>query len=167
MAYRVLFVCMGNICRSPAAECIFRKRVEEAGLSGKIDCDSAGTIGYHQGNPPDARMRAELTGRGIAVAGQARQVRNQDLQDFDLILAMDRDNLADLQALPAAEQVAGRIRLFCEFCQTRDTREVPDPYYGGDAGFSFVADLIEDGVAGLIAYISSELESCGGSGVEK
>ncbi|MCC5808273.1 MAG: low molecular weight phosphotyrosine protein phosphatase [Opitutales bacterium] len=158
MDYRVLFVCMGNICRSPAAECVFRKRLKNEGLDARVDCDSAGTIAYHSGEPPDARMSDELTRRGIPVSGRARGVSPDDLATFDLVLAMDRENLAHLRRLAGGDAPAENVRLFCEFCRENNAEEVPDPYYGGRSGFSEVADLIEDGCDGLIDEIRRKLD---------
>lgn len=159
MKIRVLFVCMGNICRSPAAECVFRKLVAEAGLTGDVECDSAGTISHHAGAPPDGRMREELARRGIPVLGRARAVRPEDLDGHDLVLAMDRDNLAHLHRLAKGKKPTDHIRLFCEFCRKSDAEEVPDPYYGGRSGFRTVVDLIEDGCAGLMEETRKRLES--------
>ncbi|MEM6910331.1 MAG: low molecular weight protein-tyrosine-phosphatase [Verrucomicrobiota bacterium] len=147
--FRILFVCMGNICRSPAAENVMRSLIEEEGLGQQLACDSAGTIGYHQGNPPDERMSAAGQERGYPFTGSARQVEPQDLQDFHLVLAMDHANLKDLQRMRVPKGV--EPRLFCEFCREHEESAVPDPYYGGDAGFRHVLDLIEDGCRGILA----------------
>ncbi len=155
--FRVLFVCMGNICRSPAGENIFRAVVTAAGLDERIACDSAGTIDYHTGKSPDERMRRVLEHRGIPVTGKARQVRPADLDQFDLILAMDEDNRADLLSLATSDTHRERVRPFVEFCENHEATEVPDPYYGGEAGFELVADLIEDGSQGLLQHILTRL----------
>jgi protein-tyrosine phosphatase len=155
--YRVLFVCMGNICRSPAAEIVFRHLVDEAGLDGRIDIDSAGTIGYHRGNPPDPRMAETLRARGYTIAGRARQVRPADLLDFDLLLVADEDNRADVHALDPDGSHRDKVRLLTEFCTGHDAPRVPDPYYGGRRGFEQVADLIEDACAGLLEHLRAEL----------
>lgn len=147
---RVLFVCMGNICRSPAAEIVFRHLVAEAGLSESIHIDSAGTIGYHTGRAPDARMAETLKRRGYTVAGSARQVTAEDLRNFDLILAADAENLADLHRLDASGAHRAKIRLLVDYCVTRRASHVPDPYYGGQRGFEEVADLVEDACRGLL-----------------
>lgn len=149
---------MGNICRSPAAECVFRKRLEDEGLSDHVGCDSAGTISYHSGNAPDPRMRDELSRRGIPVVGRARGVSADDLARFDLVLAMDRGNLAHLRRLAGDDGAAENIRLFCEFCRENDSEEVPDPYYGGRSGFRDVVDLIEDGCDGLLDEVRRKLD---------
>lgn len=148
--FRVLFVCMGNICRSPAAEIIFRHLVAAATLDHAFEIDSAGTIGYHRGSPPDPRMAETLRSRGYAVAGSARQIRASDLEDFDLILVADRDNLTDVQALDGTGSHRSKIRLITDYCLRHDARRVPDPYYGGRRGFEEVADLLEDACAGLL-----------------
>ncbi len=143
--YRVLFVCMGNICRSPAGEAVLRKLAEEEGLDDRLDIDSAGTIGFHTGSPPDARMQDAAANRGIRTGGHARQVRQEDLDTFHRVLAMDHDNLRDLLALAQTQDQRDTIRPFCDYCQKHDNRDVPDPYYGGAHGFEIVLDLLEDG----------------------
>ncbi len=151
--FRVLFICMGNICRSPAAEIVFRKMVEEAGLAAAIHIDSAGTIGYHAGKGPDPRMAATLKARGYAIAGRSRQVCPDDLDDFDLLLAADGENLADLRHLDRSGARHGKIRLLVEYCREKEASHVPDPYYGGQRGFDEVVELVEDACAGLLAEL--------------
>jgi len=153
---RVLFVCMGNICRSPAAEIVFRQLVADAGLGHAIEIDSAGTIDYHHGKPPDRRMARTLAARGYAIAGSARQVRAADLERFDLILAADEDNLDDLRALDREQRHADKLRLLTSFCLEHEASRVPDPYYGGDDGFEQVADLVEDACAGLLEELQAQ-----------
>lgn len=150
MSFRVLFVCMGNICRSPAAECVMNHLIENSGSGERVECDSAGTLGYHAGSAPDPRMQQAMRKRGIKVTGKARKVRKEDLQEFDLILAMDRDNLSELHKLDSAKQYRDKVRLFGEYCQHTPGAEVPDPYYGGEAGFEQVMDMLEDGCAQLL-----------------
>lgn len=155
----VLFVCMGNICRSPMAEGVFRRRVEEAGLAERVHVDSAGTHAYHVGEPPDPRARETASRRGIELdALRARRVTHEDLGLFDFVLAMDRDNLAILHDM-AEEAHRERIRLFMEFAPEMKVREVPDPYYGGQGGFDQVFDLVEAAAEGLLAEIRQHLES--------
>ena len=149
---RLLFVCMGNICRSPAAENVMRHLLEEQGASHAFELDSAGTIRLHAGNPPDSRMTLAAKQRGIPMTGRARQIVGEDLERFDWILVMDRENLADVQTL-ARHHGRGnaQVTLFCDFCEAEpDAEEVPDPYYGGPEGFERVLDLLEDGCGGLI-----------------
>ncbi|MDE0860999.1 MAG: low molecular weight phosphotyrosine protein phosphatase [Akkermansiaceae bacterium] len=152
----VLFVCMGNICRSPAGENIFRHLVKEAGLSKEIICDSAGTLGYHTGNNPDTRMSRTIRKRDYDVTGYARQFSLHDFEAFDLILTMDDENYANIIALAKSEEQKARVHRFTDYCTEHDHREVPDPYYGGDGGFELVADLIEDGTRGLLNHLTKK-----------
>ncbi|MGB0895418.1 MAG: low molecular weight protein-tyrosine-phosphatase [Parashewanella sp.] len=139
--HSILFVCMGNICRSPTAEAVFRKELERAGVS-NIKLDSAGTIGFHQGNLPDLRARVAGEKRGLSFQGiTARQVVDSDFEKFDLILAADKANLADL-TLRCPVQYRSKLKLMLSFNADNEA-EVPDPYYGGDEGFENVLDLLE------------------------
>ena len=156
--YRILFVCMGNICRSPAGEAVMRKLVEEEGLEDQVLCDSAGTISFHTGNPPDHRMHQAAARRYIRTGGRARQVRREDFQVFDRILAMDGDNLRDLLALAETDEERDRVRPFCNYCEEHENRDVPDPYYGGPMGFELVLDLLEDGCRQLLQEACDALE---------
>ncbi len=158
--YRVLFLCWGNICRSPAAECVFKHHLRSRGVDGAITCDSAGTIRDHEGNPPDERMRRTGARRGITIDGAARKIRPADLADFDLVLAMDDFNLAYLEKMARKHPPRAEIALFCEYTGL-DEREVPDPYYGGQDGFDLVLDLLETGCANLITRIQSETPDAG------
>ena len=149
----VLFVCMGNICRSPTAEGVFRKVVNDAGLIERIHIESAGTHAYHVGHPPDRRAQAAANRRGIVLKDiRAKRVREEDFSAFDYILAMDRDNLGELVAR-APQEYSDRVHLFLEFAGARRTLEVPDPYYGGPSGFELVLDLVEDASRGLLDRI--------------
>ncbi len=151
---QVLFVCLGNICRSPAAEGVFRELVARAGLSDQITTDSAGTGTWHIGNPPDERGQAAARKRGIDISDlRARQVQARDFRTFDYILAMDRRNVNDLSAISAGGQ-AHRVHLFLSFAENQAAgNEIPDPYYGGPEGFERALDLIEDASRGLLAHI--------------
>lgn len=154
MTYKLLFVCLGNICRSPTAENIMNHLVAQAHLSDRISCESAGTAGYHIGNPPDRRMSAAAASKlGIKLLGQARQLQKSDLADFDLILAMDAENYQDILALDPTRQYADKVRLMCEFCSKHTDKEVPDPYYGGPEGFNYVIELLLDACSGLLQDI--------------
>jgi protein-tyrosine phosphatase len=155
MAYKLLFVCLGNICRSPAAENIMNHLIDRAGLSDRIICDSAGTSSYHIGSPPDRRMSAAAAMRGISMTGRARQFQVADFETYDLILAMDKDNYLDILALDPRQQYRHKVRLMCEFATRHQIREVPDPYYGGREGFEKVIDLLLDSCEGLLEYIKS------------
>jgi protein-tyrosine phosphatase len=143
---RILFVCLGNICRSPTAEGVMRRLVREQGLEGEIEIDSAGTGGWHVGAPPDARATEAAARRGTTLEGAARRFDPaHDFQDFDLILAMDAENRRDLLALAPDEEAASKVRMFLP-----GDADVPDPYYGGDDGFEEVLDLVEDAAAALV-----------------
>ena len=149
----ILFVCMGNICRSPTAEGVFRHLAEQAGLSGHLHIDSAGTHAYHAGEPPDHRARAAAQRRGMSLEGiYARRVTEEDFDRFDHVIAMDEDNLERLRAEAPAHH-HDKLRLFLEFGSS-DEREVPDPYYGGSAGFERVLDLVEEASRGLLETLS-------------
>jgi len=150
---RILFVCLGHICRSPTAEAVVRalaaRELPEVGL----EVDSAGTAAYHVGEPPDPRMQAAAARRGYELkALRARVVEPRDFERFDLILAMDRENLEVLHRR-APEQARERVRLFLEFSPDSEPREVPDPYYGGANGFEEVLDLVEAAARGLLGYL--------------
>ena len=153
----VLFVCMGNICRSPTAEGMFRKHVEDAGLSDRIRVESAGTHAYHVGAPPDHRSQAAAARRGVTLGRiRARRVSEADFETFDYIFAMDKDNLGELLEL-APEQHREKVTLFLDFAGTGRTAEVPDPYYGGASGFELVLDLVEQASERLLQRIRSGL----------
>lgn len=154
--YRVLFVCMGNICRSPAGENTFAKLVRDAGREDSISWDSAGTFGYHAGKAPDRRMTETLEKRGIPVSGQAREFVVSDFDDFDLILTMDEENYANVLRLARSDQDRARVSRFTDFCTEHAETEVPDPYYGGGAGFELVAEMMLDGCAGILEKIQKE-----------
>jgi protein-tyrosine phosphatase len=156
MTYKLLFVCLGNICRSPSAENIMNHLIEAEGLTNRIVCDSAGTSSYHIGSAPDRRMMAAASKRGIAMQGQARQFQKVDFEAFDLILAMDKENYQDILYLDPSGKYQDKVRLMCEFCTRYTLKEVPDPYYGGTEGFDRVIDLLLDACQGLLQYIVSE-----------
>ncbi len=151
--YRILFVCLGNICRSPAAEIIFRHQATRAGMADDFQIDSAGIIGHHAGSLPDQRMTNALQGRGYQVTGCARKIQRHDLRDFDLIVTMDESNLSDVRGLDPCDEYSDKIRPFMSFCRHHNDPRVPDPYYGGERGFNHVIDLLEDGCEGILAEI--------------
>lgn len=151
MPEKLLFVCLGNICRSPAAENIMNHLIEKANLSEAIICDSAGTSSYHIGSPPDRRMAAAAREQGITLKGSARQFKLSDFEEFDLILAMDRENYRKIISLDGGH--ADKVRLMCDFCTRHTEKEVPDPYYGGPEGFNKVIDLLFDACEGLLKYV--------------
>lgn len=150
---RVLFVCMGNICRSPTAEGVFRRLVEDAGLTREIKIDSAGTHSYHVGSKPDARAQDAAGKRGFDLSRlRARKVSPKDYREFDYILAMDRNNQADMLA-DCPDEYREKVQLFLDYAVHYSEKEVPDPYYGGRKGFEFVLDLVEDAARQLLDQI--------------
>jgi protein-tyrosine phosphatase len=158
---RVLFVCTGNICRSPTAEGVFRKLIADAGLTGLIATDSAGTHGYHVGEAPDRRTQAAARRRGYDLSGlRARCVARADFERFDLVLAMDREH-HDILAGLAPPSAGYKVRLMMEFGRRSTHEEVPDPYYGGPDGFELVLDLLEDAAEGLLESLRRELDPRG------
>ena len=157
MTQKLLFVCLGNICRSPAAEGVFLHLLKQRGLSDRFVVDSAGTGGWHVGNPADRRMQAAANRRGIELPSRARQICLDDFSSFDLVLTMDDDNLAAVRCL-AQEAGAGAkatITPMLHYARNFSETEVPDPYYGGEAGFEHVLDLLEDACANLLDELSS------------
>lgn len=152
--YKILFVCLGNICRSPSAEAVMKKLVQDAGLSDRIKVDSAGIIGYHEGERADPRMRAHAARRGYKLDSISRPVRTEDFFDFDLIIGMDNRNIDDLrQKAPDLETVA-KIHQMTEYFRNKLYDYVPDPYYSGAEGFELVLDLLEDACAGLLSELT-------------
>ncbi len=156
---KVLFVCTGNICRSPAAEGIFRKFVRDANLENDISIDSAGTIGYHSGELPDARMRKHASARGYNLDSRARQFNPmKDFEEFDYIITMDNYNYSDLKQLYHKKLYTNKIYRMADFISDKNLSEVPDPYYGGAEGFEFVIDILEEGTKNLLTKIKKDLE---------
>ena len=156
----VLFVCLGNICRSPTAHGVFQSMVNAQGLTDQIYVDSAGTGDWHLGRSPDRRAQKQALERGYDLSDlRARLATAEDFYQFDYILAMDRDNFNNLKAIQP-HNTSCQLSLFLEFCQNPhylEYQEVPDPYYGGDSGFNWVLDLVEDASAGLLKQIRAEL----------
>ncbi len=151
---KVLFVCLGNICRSPMAEGVFRKLVAEKGLEKSFHIDSAGTSGYHQGELPDARMRMHASRRGYHLTSLSRRVQPEDLEEFDWIIAMDDHNVERLHGMARSPEQAAKIKKMTEFSRRFEAKEIPDPYYGGDSGFEHVIDLLEDACEGLLEKLT-------------
>jgi len=161
---RILFVCLGNICRSPTAEGVLRHKLHDAGLAADVDVESAGTGGWHVGHPPDRRATAAAAARGIALESRAQRFEAFHFEDFDLILAMDRENLADMRTLAPHAAAEGKLQLFREFdplAVDAGDLEVPDPYFGGEDGFDEVLDMIDRACDGLIAEIRSVMAAGG------
>ena len=150
----VLFVCLGNICRSPTGEGVMQHLVEERGLSEKIEIHSAGTIGYHEGRPADERMQAAAKKRGFELNSLSRKIEAIDLERFDLVIAMDQENLRDIQALHA--NPTATIKLLSEFLSEDFPTDVPDPYYGGPQGFEEVLDMIESACPKILDELLAE-----------
>lgn len=153
---KLLFVCLGNICRSPTAEGVMRDLVSREGLEDEIEIDSAGTGTWHVGSAPDSRATAAARGQGVTLEGQARKVTPADFEEFDLILAMDGSNLHDLRQLAADEKQSAKVRLLREFDPASaglSDLDVPDPYYGGESGFTDVFELVQAACEGLLAQI--------------
>lgn len=152
---RLLFVCLGNIIRSPLAEHLFLDQAQEAGVEDKYQVDSAGTAAYHIGEAPDPRMRSTASARGVNYSGRARQIQPEDFDNFDLILAMDRSNERELLALAGSTQRQGKVRLLREFDTVDGDANVPDPYYGGSEGFEATYDIVERSVRGLLEQLEA------------
>ncbi len=154
---KVLFVCMGNICRSPTAEGVFRGLVEEAGLSHVIETDSAGTHSYHVGAEPDSRAQAVALTRGFDLSDlRGRKFISEDFVEFDYLMAMDADNYSNMDDIKP-DNATGSLHLFLEFASKHSEKEVPDPYYGGPKGFDRVFDMVEDASKGLLEHIKKAL----------
>ena len=152
MVKKILFVCLGNICRSPAAEGIFNQKIRERNLENFFVVDSAGTGSWHVGNPPDKRMRATALSRGIELTSRSRQIEENDLYEFDEILVMDKENLEAVKSLikDNMNPVHSKIKLILSYSKNSQLDEVPDPYYGGQNGFEKVLDLLNDAIGELI-----------------
>lgn len=159
MTYKLLFVCLGNICRSPAGENIMNHLIKQANLSDHIICDSAGTSSYHIGSPPDSRMTSAAISRGITMRGQARQFTVSDFEEFDLILAMDQENYFNILALDRGGQYRDKVKMMCDYATHHSLKEVPDPYYGGKDGFNLVLDLLLDACEGLLNEVKTKIKT--------
>lgn len=154
---RILFVCLGNICRSSTAEEVMRTYIRKAGLEHEIEVDSAGLSSYHQGELPDVRMRMHAMQRGYNLTHRSRPVVKSDFSSFDMIVAMDHSNVSKLEAKASTDAERKKIHLATDFCRNMDVDVVPDPYYGGAEGFEYVLDILEDACEGLLEEIRKEL----------
>ena len=152
----ILFICMGNICRSPSAEAVMQALVKKRGLENEILCDSAGTIDYHKGNPADARMQEHAVLRGYELNSISRPFEGDDFEKFDFIITMDDDNYRQIQWNDQSKKYAEKIRRMTDFCSSKTVSEVPDPYYGGEQGFENVLDILEDACQGLLEFITTK-----------
>lgn len=153
---RILFVCLGNICRSSAAEEIMRTYLKRAGMDDRVEVDSAGMIAYHQGEPADARMRSHASRRGYRITHLSRPVTTDDFYDFDMILAMDDRNFDALKKKAPDIESGKKIRRMVDYCRVKVVDYVPDPYYGGAQGFENVLDILEDACYGLLEELRQE-----------
>ncbi|HEX2127775.1 MAG TPA: low molecular weight protein-tyrosine-phosphatase [Solirubrobacterales bacterium] len=153
---RILFVCLGNICRSPTAEGVMKQLVADAGLQSEIEVESAGTGGWHVGHPPDERATGAAAARGIELLGEARRVIRRDFDDFDLLIAMDRSNRDALLALAPDAEARRKVFLLREFGEGA-ARDVPDPYYGGEEGFEHVLDIVERSCEALLEEVRERI----------
>jgi len=147
---KILFVCLGNICRSPMAEGVMNRLIEEAGREHDIQTDSAGIMNYHEGELADSRMRSHAGRRGYNLTHRSRPVQTDDFYNFDLIIGMDDQNIRDLMEKSPSVSESEKIHRMTEYCRKYDADHVPDPYYGGSSGFEYVIDLLEDACAGLL-----------------
>ena len=147
---KILFVCLGNICRSPAAEGAFLHLVKEKGLEDQFEIDSAGTSAYHEGEPADARMREAGERRGFALKSRARVFKEDDFKKFDKIFVMDKSNLKNVLKLAKSSEDESKVRLFGELAHKHEETEVPDPYFGGEKGFEKVLDMVENASSNFI-----------------
>lgn len=151
---RFLFVCLGNICRSPTAEAVFRAKLKEKGLHDLMKCDSAGTSAHHEGEPADARSREHAALRGYDLTSLSRPLRDSDFAEFDMILVMDDNNYFDVMRMAGDNPVyKAKVHKFTDFCMIHNVDKVPDPYYRGDEGFELVLDIIEDASDGLLRKV--------------
>ena len=148
---------MGNICRSPSAEAVMNKLVKRAGLEKEIVCDSAGTIAYHEGEPADPRMKRHALRRGYKLTSIARRFKYEDFKNFDYIIAMDYENVAEIKAQDLNNEFWNKIHIMTDFASNEKYKEVPDPYYDGPEGFETVLDILEDACSGLLNEIKNSL----------
>ncbi len=154
---KILFVCLGNICRSPTAEGVMNKLLEEKNLSNRIECDSAGTSSVHSGELPDSRSIKHALKRGVSMNSRSRHFdKSVDFDKFDLILVMDKNNFRSIKNQDLNNIYSSKIRLMTDFCSSTKVDEVPDPYFSGDEGFETVLDILEDATEGLLKYLLNE-----------
>ena len=155
---KLLFVCLGNICRSPSAEAVMNALIKKSGLEDKIYCDSAGTYGGHAGQPADSRMQSHAIKRGYNLTSISRALTYNDLKDFDLIIGMDSENISSIHFLDKKDIYSDKIVRMTDFCTKEKANYVPDPYYGGASGFEHVLDILEDACEGLLNMLKKELD---------
>ena len=155
---KILFVCLGNICRSPSAEAVMKGIVKDSGVSHQFYIDSAGTSGWHSGEKADARMRMHASKRNIDLTSLSRSVKSSDFDNFDYIIGMDDENVFNLEQMTTHPEHQMKITKMTDYCNGHDEQSVPDPYYGGDAGFELVLDILEDACKGLLTHIKKTPE---------
>lgn len=153
---KILFVCLGNICRSPMAEGVMKQLLENAGRESEFEIDSAGITGYHEGELPDSRMRSHAVRRGYDLTHRSRPVKTEDFYQFDLLIGMDDRNIADLHDKAPSPEEEKKIRRMTDYCKRMVADHVPDPYYGGSEGFEYVIDLLEDACEGLLEELTDK-----------
>lgn len=153
----ILFICQGNICRSPSAEAVFNGLLKKEGLTDRFTVDSAGTISFHNGEPADARMQRHAQKRGYNLSSISRKVNMQDYKHFDLLVAMDDENYYDLLRMAPDKELENKVVKITDYCSDKTYSEVPDPYYGGSAGFEIVLDILEDASNGLLNALKDKL----------
>jgi len=156
MKKKILFVCLGNICRSPAAEGVMLRLLKEKSLEAEFEIDSAGILNYHAGELPDSRMRAHAVRRGYNLVHRSRQVCTEDFYHFDLIIGMDDRNMADLYDRAPSPEEWAKVYRMTDYCIKFQTDHVPDPYYGGSEGFEYVLDVLEDACSGLLTSLAQD-----------
>lgn len=156
MKKKILFVCLGNICRSPAAEGVMLRLLKEKNLEVEFEIDSAGILNYHAGELPDSRMRAHATRRGYSLVHRSRQVRTEDFYHFDLIIGMDNQNMADLYDRAPSPEEWAKVHRMTDYCVKFQADHVPDPYYSGSEGFEYVLDILEDACSGLLTSLAQD-----------
>lgn len=152
----LLFVCMGNICRSPSAEAVMNYIIKQNDLTDKIKCDSAGTISYHAGESADSRMIKHASRRGYNLTSIARQIQHMDFDHFDYIITMDNENFENVLAFDSEKKFKDKISKMTDYSKDYNDDEIPDPYYGGPQGFEYILDLLEDSCTGLLDHILKE-----------
>lgn len=150
---KILFVCMGNICRSPSGEAVMNGLIAKNNLQDRIKCDSAGTIAYHTGDTPDSRMQSHAIKRGYKLTSIARQIKHYDFERFNYIIAMDRENYNNILILDSEKKFKNKVSMMMDYSTQYNDTDVPDPYYGGAQGFEYVLDLLEDACLGLLKHI--------------
>jgi len=153
---KILFVCLGNICRSPSAEAVMKSVIKREGMENEVEVDSAGILAWHSGEPADRRMQSHAAERGYDLTSISRQIKPADFEKFDVIIGMDYENIRDLRALDSANKYSNKLHMMTGFCRSIPADTVPDPYYGGASGFENVLDILEDACEGIMDRLKSQ-----------